>query len=140
MMDKKKAQEIKDAAKASFGGWDEKNTAIIVEAYQKADVESRNTKETLVSIGKLINYPNDRAVRAKLTNEKIYVKAEKSAGVKGRQTTSKTETRRAVETMLGLKVDSLSTLDKGNRADLELLQATLVVVSAQSNAKKGIKE
>ncbi len=134
----KKAAPVSEETKALvFKAWDDKNTAVIIEAYEAADPTSRNTIKSLTAIGLLIGNDKAASVRSKLTNAGVYVKDDKSKKTTtGKASTSKIETCRAIAVIAGLQKDGLDTLQKGNKAELEALAAALVSMSDSQAADK----
>jgi len=117
------------AAKAGFE-WNETTVSKATELYQaliESDgLEIANSSDSLGKIAKAIGAKSAQAVRSKLSNEKVYQKAEKARSVRGVVRTQKVHYIRALQStakdlgvdLTGRKFDSL---EQGVATDLQLV-------------------
>ena len=110
--------------KAVFA-WDDKNTAVAVKMY--ADSKNSNLKADLDKIAVAVGAKSAASVRAKLSSQKVYVKVEATATAGSKKTKStKVELVQNVESILGLKRDSLDTLEKSYASVIAILTSAIV--------------
>lgn len=81
--------------------------------------------------------------RSKLVNLGLYIKADPAAKTADGTTAKKlgkTQLVASVEILLSMPTDSLNTLEKASKPQLEALAATLVALSDKAAAVQGIRE
>lgn len=91
------------------------------------------------NLGALVAGKSAVACRSKLVNLGLYKKNEEATTATSAKK-SKVQIVSAIETLLSLPVDSLSTLEKCNKDELTKLANQLVKLSDHHNAKAGIVE
>jgi len=122
---------------ATITPWNEKSEAKLAELY-KGKVDS--TAERLKELGKQFDGRNERQMRCKLVSMKIYEPLDTPATSGSGSTERKADIRRALETLLSVKRDSLTSLDKGSKAELLAAVEALKAKNDKINADNGIKE
>lgn len=101
---------------------DEKIAAKLVAAYQASNHDNEKLGDIAKQFGATVP-----AVRGKLVAMGEYVKPVKAATVKtGVSVKQKADIVKAVEIMLSLREGSLASLEKGSKADLQLLADSLI--------------
>lgn len=115
----------KETKKTAFA-WDDKNTEEAIRLYNESGKD--NSRKALAKIAETIGAKSAQAIRSKLAVEKVYVKNE-AVDTSGKTKTvkvTKVSTVYALETLLGLKKESLDTLEKANAKALETLTTAVV--------------
>jgi hypothetical protein len=119
-----------NSTKKTAFSWDEKTTAKAIELYnaevESAGLEVANTTKALNKIAEAIGAKSGQAVRSKLSVEKVYTKIDVTPTGSVKNKPTKVSLVRNLEAVLGLKRDTLETLDKANVGDLETLTAAIL--------------
>lgn len=115
-------------------GWTDTQIAALKAAYN-----GDNSTEALAA---LVAGKSAAMARSKLVNLGLYIKADPAAKTaEGKPAkSSKIQLVNAIEILLSQPVDSLNTLEKASKPQLEALAATLAKLSNKSDADNGIRE
>lgn len=116
-------------------GWTDQQIAAL-----KAGYNGDNSTEALAA---LVAGKSAAMARSKLVNLGLYIKADPAAAktADGKPAkASKIQLVSAVEILLSMPTDSLNTLEKASKGQLEALAATLAKLSNKSDADNGLRE
>lgn len=120
--------------KKAVTNWTDAQVTMLETAYTGSECNA--SLDTMIA-GKTV-----AAVRSKLVSLGLYEKADpaavKAAG--GTAAQRKIQIVSAIEILTGMPKDSLETLEKASKPQLEALAKALTLLSDRSNADQGIKE
>ena len=100
-----------------------------------------NGDNSATALAALVAGKSAAMARSKLVNLGLYIKADPAAKVDGKPAkSSKIQLVNAIEVLLSQPVDSLNTLEKASKSQLEALAAALAKANNKFHADQGIRE
>jgi hypothetical protein len=130
----------KSTGKKAVFSWNDANALIVKDAYllelnrvtdptNKADVNMQNDKKFLDDLAVKVGAKSGASVRAKLSNEKVYVKVEATkSGKKAVVKPTKVASVYNIEALFNLPKESLDTLEKANAVALDTLTKAIIAL------------
>lgn len=125
---------MKDAANKKASNWTDAQVSQLEKAYTGSECNA--------SLDTMIAGKTAAAVRSKLVSLGLYEKADPAAAkaASGTAAQRKVQIVSAIEILTGMPKNSLETLEKASKPQLEALAKALTQLSDRSNADQGIKE